>query len=50
MEICNEMAKTAELIDWFHKGRSIVGGGILDESAWFLDAARFLKNEEGLIE
>jgi hypothetical protein len=35
-----------ELIDLFRKGLPPVSGGTLDQSVWFLDAARILENEE----
>jgi hypothetical protein len=34
------------MIDYFHDGLPPVAGGALEQSAWFLAAARFLKNDE----
>lgn len=46
---CDEIVPAVELIDLFHEGMPPVDGGALDQSDWFLNAARFLKNEDALI-
>jgi len=48
--ISAEVHPTLDLIDFFHDGNMPVAGGVLDQSAWFLDAARFLKAEENRID
>lgn len=46
---CREIAPAIRLIDLYNKGLPPVGGGTLDQSAWFIDAARTLEYEEQLI-
>ena len=46
---CSDMVTAIDLIDCYHKGMAPVGGGTLDQSAWFLRAARFLRSEESAI-
>jgi len=43
---CHEIAPAAELIDWVKQGHWPIAGGVLDQSAWFVEAARYLKNED----
>ncbi len=43
---CSSIVDAVELIDLFRKGLPPVSGGTLDQSVWFLDAARILENEE----
>lgn len=40
---CREMIDVASLIELFENGLPPVAGGSLDQTAWFLDAARELK-------
>lgn len=46
---CSDVAPAIELIDLFHDGMPPVVGGVLDQAAWFLDAARFMKSEDARI-
>lgn len=48
--MCKGMGPVLEMIDLFHEGITPVSGGALDQSASFLEAARFLKNVEQRIE
>jgi hypothetical protein len=43
---CRSMIDTIELIDLFHNGLPPIAGGVVDQSAWFVAAARTLKQEE----
>jgi hypothetical protein len=43
---CSSIVDAVEMIDLFRKGLPPVSGGTLDQSVWFLDAARILENEE----
>lgn len=43
---CSSIVDAVELIDLFRKGLPPVSGGTLDQSVWFLDAARILEHEE----
>lgn len=43
---CSSVVPAVELIDMFGKGLPPVSGGTLDQSVSFLEAARFLTNEE----
>lgn len=36
------------MIDLFEKGLPPIAGGTLDQSVWFIEAARILSNEEAL--
>lgn len=49
-KLCKGIGPVLEMIDLFHEGIPPVGGGALDQSASFLEAARFLKNVEQRIE
>lgn len=49
-DYCREIVPTLDLIDFFHNGNMPIAGGVLDQSSWFLSAARFLKAEEDRIE
>jgi len=40
------MAQTTELVDLFHSGMPPVAGGSMDQTVWFIEAARQLKNDE----
>ena len=40
------MAPTIDLIDMFHGGMPPIIGGVLDQAAWFIDAAKWLKRDE----
>ena len=40
------MTDAIELIDFFYNGLPPVTGGVLDQSAWFLAAAKRLKSED----
>lgn len=43
---CSSIVDAVELIDLFKKGLPPVSGGTLDQSVWFLDAAKYLEHEE----
>ena len=43
---CSDMAQTTELVDLFHSGMPPVAGGSMDQTVWFIEAARQLKNDE----
>ena len=43
---CASVVDAVQLIDLFRKGLPPVSGGALDQSVWFLDAARILEHEE----
>jgi hypothetical protein len=46
---CKDMGPVVELCDLFEEGLPPIAGGSLDQSAWFIEAARRLKNEEARI-
>lgn len=48
-QYCREVATLIPLADLFAKGLPPVEGGVLDQSAWFLQAARILEREEETI-
>jgi len=48
--MCSGMRSTIEAINLFHEGLPPVGGGSLDQSATFLEAARFYKAASQRIE
>lgn len=43
---CSSVINAIDLIDLFDKGLPPVTGGVLDQSASFIHAARFLESEE----
>jgi hypothetical protein len=43
------MAPLITLADLFAKGLPPVGGGVLDQAAWFLHAAQILERDEDTI-
>ena len=43
---CSEMVPAIEMIELFAQGLPPVSGGSLDQSAWFVAAARQFKSEE----
>jgi hypothetical protein len=45
-QYCKEIVPAIGLIDLFEKGLPPITGGALDQSVWFLEAARILGNEE----
>jgi hypothetical protein len=45
---CREIVSAIGLIDLFEKGLPPISGGTLDQSVWFLEAAKVLSNEESL--
>lgn len=45
-KFCSDVANVAGLAELFYEGLPPVAGGVLDQSAWFVNAARFLRNEE----
>lgn len=47
---CDGLSQAIELIDFFHKGQMPITGGVMDQSASFVEAARQLKNDENLID
>lgn len=48
-EFCREVVPALGLIDRFNAGQSPVDGGVLDQAAWFVEAANFVKNEDAII-
>jgi len=48
-QFCRPISQSLQLIDLFEKGLPPVGGGTLDQSVWFLEAATVLRNEEATI-
>ena len=46
---CREMSSVTTLADMMEKGIMPVAGGALDQSAWFLQAARILERDEAKI-
>lgn len=46
---CRDVAPLIPLADLFAKGLPPVAGGVLDQSAWFLQAARILERDEETI-
>lgn len=46
---CESIIPSLDLIDLFHKGIPPVGGGSLDQSEWFISAARTLRHDEEAI-
>jgi hypothetical protein len=46
---CKEVVSAVTLIDLFSKGLPPIAGGALDQSIWFLEAAKVLGNEEALV-
>ncbi len=48
-QYCREVAPLIPLADLFGKGIPPVAGGVLDQSAWFLQAARILERDEETI-
>lgn len=49
-QYCRSVVPAANLIDLFNKGLPPVAGGVLDQSASFLEAVRYLGAEENKIE
>lgn len=43
---CRDMFDTIEIIDLFYKGLPPVVGGVLNQAAWFIDAAKRFSQEE----
>lgn len=41
-----EVVDVIPLADLFHNGLAPMAGGVLDQSAWFIDAARTIKRED----
>lgn len=48
-DFCYPVATATRLVDLFDKGLPPVAGGSLDQSVWFLEAARILRNDEAQI-
>lgn len=48
-QFCRDVGRTVPMIDLFHKGLPPVAGGVLDQAAWFLEAARYLDAEEAAL-
>jgi hypothetical protein len=46
---CREISNTVGLIDLYEKGLPPVQGGSLDQSVWFVEAAKVLNNEEAKV-
>jgi len=45
-EFCRSVVPSIGLIDLFKNGLPPVAGGTLDQSVWFLEAAKILGSEE----
>jgi hypothetical protein len=43
------LGATTSMVDFLDKGLMPVAGGVLDQSYWFMQAARLLKNDEAKI-
>lgn len=43
---CSSVVRATDLIDLFGKGLPPVAGGVLDQAVSFIEAARFLQNDE----
>ena len=43
---CQSMSGPLAMVDFLNKGILPVAGGLLDQSAWLVDAARFVAGEE----
>lgn len=48
-QYCREMVTPIRLIEHYRKGMPPVAGGVLDQSAWFLEAAETLEHDEALL-
>lgn len=48
-QYCREMSQVVTLADMVDKGVLPVAGGALDQSAWFMAAARILERDEAKI-
>ena len=46
---CRDIVPLATVVDLFAKGIPPIAGGSLDQSAWFLEASRFLQSEDATI-
>lgn len=49
-EYCLSIAPLVSLAELFKKGIPPVAGGVLDQSVWFVEAARILDRESAMIE
>lgn len=47
-KFCSDMVPAIGLIELFNRGLPPVSGGVLDQSAWFIEAVQRLKLEEQL--
>jgi len=45
-KFCSSVVTAIDLIDLYAKGLPPISGGVLDQSASFISAARYLENEE----
>ena len=46
---CEDLIPAIELSDFFHDKQMPIAGGVLDQSAWFLNFARRLKYEDAAV-
>lgn len=46
---CRDVSDTIDLIEEYQKGMQPVAGGVLDQSAYFIEAVKFLRREEALV-
>ena len=46
---CSKIVQSIDLIDLFGKGLPPITGGVLDQSASFIEAARCFESEEGKV-
>lgn len=45
-DYCRSVINTVSMVELFGKGLPPVAGGVLDQSAWFLEASRILESED----
>lgn len=47
---CREVATAISLFSLFDKGLPPIAGGVLDQSAWFIEASKVMQSEQNKIE
>lgn len=48
-QYCRQMVPAIRLIEQFKKGMPPIAGGVLDQAAWFIEAAELLEHDEAII-
>jgi hypothetical protein len=48
-EFCQKVITSIDMVDLFGKGLPPISGGVLDQSASFIEAVRFFESEEGKV-